>query len=198
MLICDEVQSGFCRTGKWAAYEHAGIVPDISTWAKSLGGGLPISAVLGKADVIDAARPGTLGGTYGGNPVSCAAALATIRVMEEKNLNARGEQVGKIVRDRFESLKLRSDLIGDVRGLGAMIGVELCWGRDPERPAGDAVKAITAACRDEGVIVLPASAHGNVLRILSPLVIRDQDLNKGLEVMERAILAASRQEQPSA
>lgn len=193
VLICDEVQSGFGRAGAWSAYEHAGIVPDLSTWAKSMGGGMPIAAVLGKAEVMDRARPGTLGGTYGGNPVACAAALATIASMERLDLNARARRTGDVVRARFEALRGRSALVADVRGLGAMIALELCHGGDPARPAGDAVAAITAACRAEGVLVLPASSRGNVLRILAPLVIEDDQLERGLDVIERAVLEASRE-----
>ena len=178
LLICDEIQSGFCRTGRWAAYEHAGIVPDLSTWAKSMGGGMPISAVLGRAEVMDCAKPGTLGGTYGGNPVSCAAALATIGAMEELDLNARAERIGATVRGRVERL----------RGLGAMIGLELCHGRDPTRPATEVTQAVLTSCRERGLLVLPASRHGNVLRVLSPLVIEDRDLERGLDILEEAIL----------
>jgi 4-aminobutyrate aminotransferase/(S)-3-amino-2-methylpropionate transaminase len=189
VLICDEVQSGFCRTGRWAAYEHAGIVPDLSTWAKSMGGGMPIAAVVGRAEVMDAARPGTIGGTYGGNPVACAAALATIETMEALDLNARALQVGAIVRERFERLAARSELVADVRGLGAMIGLELCHGRDPRRPATEAVAQVTRACRQRGVLVLPAGRDGNVLRVLSPLVISDEDLDRGLTAIEESVLA---------
>ncbi len=189
MLIFDEVQSGFGRTGRWAAYEHSGVVPDISTWAKSMGGGMPISAVLGKADVLDRAAPGTVGGTYGGNPVACAAALATIERMEELDLNARGTVIGAQVRTRFEALQGKSDLVADVRGLGAMMGMELCWDGDPARPAGEAVAAVTAACRRRGVLVLPAGPHGNIIRVLAPLVISDEDLDRGLTAIEEAVLA---------
>lgn len=191
MLIFDEVQSGFGRTGRWAAYEHSGVVPDISTWAKSMGGGMPISAVLGKAEVLDRAQPGTVGGTYGGNPVACAAALATLERMEELDLNARGAAIGETIRARFEVLKGRSDLVADVRGLGAMIGIELCHDGDPRRPAGEAVAAVTAACRERGVLVLPAGPHGNILRVLSPLVIEDDDLEFGLNTIVEAVLAVS-------
>jgi 4-aminobutyrate aminotransferase/(S)-3-amino-2-methylpropionate transaminase len=189
LLICDEVQSGFCRTGRWASYEHSGVIPDLSTWAKSMGGGMPIAAVLGRAEVMDAARPGTVGGTYGGNPVSCAAALATIAVMQEKDLNARGMHIGRIVRERFEELEKRSELVGNVRGLGAMMGLELCHDRDPARPAGVAVAAVTAGCRERGVLVLPAGRDGNVLRVLSPLTITDDDLDRGLTAIEESVLA---------
>ena len=189
LLICDEVQSGFCRTGRWAAYEHAGIVPDLSTWAKSMGGGMPIGAVLGRAEVMDAARPGTIGGTYGGNPVACAAALATIAVMQELDLNARATHIGHLVRERFRRLAEQSPLVADVRGLGAMIGLELCHDRDPRRPAGEALAAVATGCRKRGVLVLPAGRHGNVLRILSPLVISDEELNHGLSTIVDSLLA---------
>jgi len=187
-LIFDEVQSGFCRTGRWGSYEHAGVVPDLSTWAKSMGGGLPIAAVVGRAAVMDAARPGTIGGTYGGNPVACAAALATIETMQELDLNARALEIGRTIRSRFERLAERSDLVGDVRGLGAMIGLELCHGRDPRRPAGAEVAEVTRACRERGVLVLPAGRDGNVLRVLSPLVITDEELDRGLTAIEEAVL----------
>lgn len=122
-LIFDEVQTGFCRTGRWAAYEHFGVVPDLSTWAKSMGGGLPIGAVVGRAEVMDGALPGTIGGTYGGNPVACASALATIQLMEELDLNARALELGAQIRTRFEALAERCDAVGEVRGLGAMMAM---------------------------------------------------------------------------
>ena len=188
MLILDEVQSGFCRTGKWGAYEHAGIVPDLSTWAKSMGGGMPISAVIGKAAVMDAAAPSTVGGTYGGNPVSCAAALAAIGIMERDNLNQRADEIGVKIRATFESLRQETSLVADIRGLGAMLAMELCHDEDPARPAGEECRLITAACRDRGLIVLPSGAHGNVIRILVPLIISDQDLDRGLSILKEAVL----------
>ncbi len=189
LLICDEVQSGFCRTGRWAAYEHAGIVPDLSTYAKSMGGGLPIGAVVGRAEVMDAAQPSTLGGTFGGNPVACAAALATISVMKELDLNARATQIGDVLRTRFQRLAERTSLIGDVRGLGAMIGVEFCHDRDAQRPAGDALTTITEGCRARGLVILPAGRNGNVLRVLCPLVITDDELERGISTIEQSVLA---------
>ncbi|MBL8858310.1 MAG: aspartate aminotransferase family protein [Planctomycetes bacterium] len=189
LLIIDEVQTGFARTGKWAAYEHAGVIPDISTWAKSMGGGMPISAVIGKAKIIDAALPGTVGGTYGGNPVACAAALATIKVMREQRFNERATIVGKTIRERFDRLKQKSEWVGDVRGLGAMVGLELCHDRDPARPAKEQLESVLAACRERGVLVIPASRLGNVLRVLCPLVITDGDLNKALTVIEESVLS---------
>lgn len=192
VMICDEVQSGFARTGAWSAYEQAGIIPDLSTWAKSMGGGLPIAAVMGKAAVMDAALPGTIGGTYGGNPVSCAAAVATIASMEEQGLNERARVIGDTIRARFERIAERCDMIGDVRGLGAMIGVEFCHDRDPGRPAKEIVDFITTTCREQGVLVIAASRTGNVVRILSPLVISDEDLERALQTIEAAIDAYPR------
>ncbi|MEZ5355036.1 MAG: aspartate aminotransferase family protein [Bryobacteraceae bacterium] len=191
LLICDEVQSGFCRTGRWAAYEHSGIVPDLSTWAKSMGSGLPIGAVVGKADVMDAAAPGTIGGTYGGNPLACVASLATIAFMEAGNLNARGEEVGRRVRARFEAIQKKCDLVADVRGLGAMIGMEFCYGGDPSEPAGAVVSSVLERCRDQGVLVLPAGTHGNVIRVLSPLVIDDAQLGRALDVVAESVYAVA-------
>ena len=193
LLICDEVQSGFCRTGRWASYEHAGIVPDLSTWAKSMGGGLPIGAVVGKADVMDAALPGTVGGTYGGNPVACASALATIAVMEAENLNERATALGKRIRARFEEIQKKCKLLGDVRGLGSMMAIEFCHDRDPHRPAGPAVADILAKCREKGVLILPAGAHGNIIRVLSPLVIEDAQLDRALDVIEESILLSAKE-----
>lgn len=193
LLIFDEVQSGFCRTGRWAAYEHYGVTPDISTWAKSLGSGLPIAAVVGRADVMDAASPSTIGGTYGGNPVACAAAIATIEVMEKLNLNERATEIGSVVRKRFESLKEKTNIIADVRGLGAMIGAEFCYDQDPTRPAGDLVARILARCRENGVLVLSAGPHSNVIRILSPLVIEDADLDQALTVVEESVFEAAQE-----
>jgi 4-aminobutyrate aminotransferase/(S)-3-amino-2-methylpropionate transaminase len=192
VLICDEVQSGFFRTGRWAAYEHAGIVPDVSTWAKSLGSGLPISAVVGRADVMDAARPGTLGGTYGGNPVACAAALATIALMKSTDMRAHAERVGTRVRTRLEALRTRCDLVADVRGLGAMVAVELCRDGDPTKPAGDVVSRAVALCLERGLLVVPASAHGNVIRVLAPLVISDSLLDRGLDILEASVIEATK------
>lgn len=187
MLIFDEVQSGFCRTGKWGSYEHFNVRPDISTWAKSLGSGMPISAVIGRAEVMDAAKPSTIGGTYIGNPVSCAAALATLKMMEDMDLNTRGEEVGKIVMDRFISMKNKHYEIGDVRGLGAMIAMEFVKNGDPRQPDHDLCSAMLQACADEGLILISAGTHKNVIRVLSPLVISDEDLNRGLDIMDMAL-----------
>jgi 4-aminobutyrate aminotransferase/(S)-3-amino-2-methylpropionate transaminase len=190
MLILDEVQSGFCRTGRWAAYEHYDVIPDLSTWAKSMGGGLPIACVIGKAHVMDGAVPGTVGGTYGGNPVACAASLAAIDAMEELDLNARAVVIGDTIRARFTALRHRCPAIGDVRGLGGMIAVECVEDGDPNRPLGPLVKEVLTAALGRGVLAIAAGTHGNVIRILSPLVITDEELEQGLQVLEDELLAA--------
>jgi 4-aminobutyrate aminotransferase/(S)-3-amino-2-methylpropionate transaminase len=185
VLIFDEVQTGFCRTGAWAAHHHFGVVPDVSTWAKSMGGGLPIAAVVGRAAVMDAAAPGTIGGTYGGNPVACAAALATITVMEELDLNRRAREVGERVRAGFTRLQVRCPALADVRGLGAMVAAEFVV---DGAPAGAQVAKVLEACVARGVLVLSAGTHGNVIRVLSPLVIEDDQLDRGLDVIEEEVL----------
>ncbi len=187
LLILDEVQSGFGRTGKWAAYQHYDIVPDLSVWAKSLGSGMPIGAVLGRAAIMDACMPSTIGGTYPGNPVCCAAALATLRYMEEIDINALGRQVGAIVRERFEMFKQKFPVIGDVRGLGAMMAFELVKEKDPFKPDADLCKRLIAYCAGQGLILISAGVNGNVIRILSPLVIEPALLNKGLDIIEKGL-----------
>jgi 4-aminobutyrate aminotransferase / (S)-3-amino-2-methylpropionate transaminase / 5-aminovalerate transaminase len=187
LLILDEVQSGFGRTGKWAAYEHFDVTPDLSTWAKSMGSGMPIGCVIGKAHIMDSCKLSTIGGTYPGNPVCCAAALATIEYMEEININALGEKVGMIVRQRFNEMKDKFPAIGDVRGLGAMMAFELVKNSDPFQPDGDTCKKLIAYCAAHGLIVISAGINGNVIRILSPLVISEELLNKGLDIIESGL-----------
>jgi 4-aminobutyrate aminotransferase / (S)-3-amino-2-methylpropionate transaminase / 5-aminovalerate transaminase len=191
VLVFDEVQTGFCRTGRWAAYEHFGVLPDLSTWAKSMGGGLPIGAVVGRAEVMDGAEPGTIGGTYGGNPVACASALATIRIMEELDLNRRATEIGRTIRRRFEALAQRCGSVGEVRGLGAMMAMELVDEGDPHRPAG-AGQGGGGGLPGEGVLVITAGPAGNVIRILSPLVITDEELDRGLASSRRRCSASRR------
>ncbi len=177
LLILDEVQSGFCRTGRWAAYQHSDVVPDISTWAKAMGGGLPISAVVGKAEVMDRAQPGTLGGTYGGNPVACAAALAAIKVMEDESLCDRAQAIGSAVTETFEPLRNSCEGVVDVRGVGAMMAIELRSG----------TANVVARCVERGVLVITAGTDGLVLRLLPPLVISDEQLAKALAVVAEEI-----------
>ncbi|MCB9794592.1 MAG: aspartate aminotransferase family protein [Alphaproteobacteria bacterium] len=187
VLIFDEVQTGFCRTGAWGAYQRLGVTPDLSTWAKALGGGLPISAVVGRAAIMDGAAPGTLGGTFGGNPVSCAAALATLRRMQELELCARAEALGARMRERLSAMAARHPEIVDVRGLGSMMAIELCEGGDLGRPAGAAVKRALDQARRAGVLALSAGVHGNVIRLLPPLTLTDAQLDQALHVLEAAL-----------
>lgn len=187
MLIFDEVQSGFARTGAWAAYHHFGVYPDMTTVAKSMGGGMPISAVVGKAAVMDSAATGTVGGTYGGNPISCAAAIAAIGSMQAQDLNGRAVKIGAVLRDRFEAAAKRIPAITDVRGLGAMIAIELHEDGDVSRPAGDLVRRIMESCIARGLLMVPAGVYGNVIRILCPLVITDDQLARGMDILEEEI-----------
>ncbi len=187
MLIFDEVQSGFCRTGKWGAFQHYNVTPDISTWAKSMGSGMPIGAVMGKAEVMDAAAPGTIGGTYLGNPVCCAAALATIDLMEKENLNDRAIEISKIVASRFAIMKSKFSCIGDVRGLGAMQAIEFNKNNDPLQPDAETVSAVIKNCLQRGLLLISAGTNKNVIRILSPLVISNQTLNEGLDIIEQEL-----------
>ncbi len=187
ILIFDEIQSGFGRTGKWGSYEHFGVLPDISTWAKSLGSGMPIGAVIGRAEVMDAAAPGTIGGTYIGNPVSCAAALATLEYMHEIDINRLGNHVGDIVRASFLRMQRKHDCIGDVRGLGAMIALEFVHEGDPRRPDASTCQQLVTACSERNVLLISAGTHKNVIRVLSPLVIEDELLLKAMTIIDEEL-----------
>jgi 4-aminobutyrate aminotransferase / (S)-3-amino-2-methylpropionate transaminase / 5-aminovalerate transaminase len=188
LLILDEVQSGFGRTGAWAAYEHFGVAPDISTWAKSLGSGIPISCVMGKASVMDKATAGTLGGTYAANPIACAGALATLGLMQKININKKGKEIGDLTHRFFKQLQKECAAIGDVRGLGAMVGIELVKNQNPNQPDTELTKKLVAACMQNGVFIISAGVYGNVIRILSPLVIEPKDLMRGLEIIRTELL----------
>ncbi len=187
VLIFDEVQSGFCRTGKWGAMNHYKAIPDISTWAKSLGSGMPIGAVIGKKHIMDGAASGTIGGTYPGNPVCCAAALATLAFMESENLNARAIEISKIVERRFIKMKESFPCIGDIRGLGAMQAIEFIKNNDPSQPDGEIVTQLVNACIERGLILISAGTNGNVIRLLSPLVISNEKLNEGINIIEEEL-----------
>ncbi len=187
LFIADEVQTGFGRTGKWAAYEHYSIVPDISTWAKSMGSGMPIGAVIGRAEVMDKTTKGTLGGTYLGNPVACAASLATIEYMKKIDINAKGEKVGKTVTNFFKKLQRECSAIGEVRGLGAMVAFELVKDKNPNKPDADLCKALINACAAKGLLIISAGTSGNVIRVLSPLVITRPQLMKGLNILREEL-----------
>jgi 4-aminobutyrate aminotransferase/(S)-3-amino-2-methylpropionate transaminase len=192
ILIFDEIQSGFCRTGHWASWQYYGVEPDLSTYAKSMGSGMPIAAVVGKAEIMDAALSGSIGGTYIGNPVCCAAALATIQYMKDIHLNDKAIHIGNIVMERILNLQKEVPEIGDVRGLGAMIGIEFIKDNNPNSPDTELCYKIVRGCADEGLILLSAGTHKNVIRILSPLVITDEELNKGLDILEQQILKYTR------
>jgi 4-aminobutyrate aminotransferase/(S)-3-amino-2-methylpropionate transaminase len=152
-----------------------------------MGSGMPIGCVIGKEEIMDSCKPSTIGGTYPGNPVCCAASLATIKYMEEININALGEKVGNIVRDRFNKMKAQFAAIGDVRGLGAMMAFELVKNNDPHQPDADTCKKLITYCAANGLIVINAGVNGNVIRILSPLVINENLLNKGLDIIENGL-----------
>ncbi|MFA9390137.1 MAG: aspartate aminotransferase family protein [Prolixibacteraceae bacterium] len=192
MLIFDEVQSGFCRTGHWASWQHYGVQPDISTYAKSLGSGLPIAAVLGRAEVLDAAAPGSIGGTYIGSPVCCAAALATIKYMKEIDLNQKAVEIGAIIKGRLQNLMKDCPEIGDVRGIGAMIAIEFVKNSDPGQPDAAICNEIVKGCSENSLIIIGAGTYKNIIRILSPLVITPQQLDQGLTILENEIKKAKR------
>ncbi|MCP3770397.1 4-aminobutyrate--2-oxoglutarate transaminase [Streptomyces sp. MAR25Y5] len=186
VFVADEIQSGFCRTGQWFACEDEGIVPDLITTAKGIAGGLPLSAVTGRAEIMDAAHSGGLGGTYGGNPVACAGALGAIETMKELDLNARAKAIEALMKSRLTAMAEKFDLIGDVRGRGAMIAIELVKDRATKEPAPEATAALAKACQQEGLLILTCGTYGNVLRFLPPLVIGDDLLNEGLDILEQA------------
>ncbi|MFF2083241.1 4-aminobutyrate--2-oxoglutarate transaminase [Nocardia sp. NPDC058176] len=186
VFIADEVQTGFARTGSWFACDDEGIVPDIITMAKGIAGGLPLSAITGRAELLDAVHPGGLGGTYGGNPIACAAALAALETMREHDLPARAREIGETVTTRLRALAADVPAIGEVRGRGAMVAIELVEAGTTE-PDPDLTKAIAARALEQGVIVLTCGTYGNVIRLLPPLVIDDELLDDALTVLEHAI-----------
>ena len=188
VFVADEIQTGFARTGAWFASEHEGVVPDIVTMAKGIAGGLPLSAITGRADLLDAVHPGGLGGTYGGNPVACAAALAAIETMRTHDLPGRARAVESLVMPRLRALAAEVPAVGDVRGRGAMLAVELVRAGTLE-PDPALTKAVAAAAFEQGVIVLTCGTYGNVIRLLPPLVIGDDLLTDGLDVLDSVIRA---------
>ncbi|PKU24215.1 4-aminobutyrate--2-oxoglutarate transaminase [Telmatospirillum siberiense] len=189
LLIVDEIQTGFGRTGKLFAVEHSGVAPDLMTVAKSLGGGFPISGVIGKAELMDAPIPGGLGGTYAGSPLACAAGLAVLSVIEEEKLLARAMAIGETITGRFKKLATtnRFACIGDVRGLGAMTAVELVKDRSSREPAAELTKALVSKAAEAGLILLSCGVYGNVIRFLPPLTISDAVLNEGLDIIEKTL-----------
>ncbi len=181
VLIVDEVQTGFGRTGRMFAYEHAGIDPDLVTMAKSLGGGLPLSAVVGRADIMDAPLPGGLGGTYAGNPLACAAALAVLDVFEEEQLVARAARLGGELREALLRLQAEVPGIGDVRGLGCMLAVELVKDRHTKEPDADLADRIIVRARERGLLLLKCGPYKNVVRFLPPLTATSEEIAQGAE-----------------
>ncbi|MFE1627358.1 4-aminobutyrate--2-oxoglutarate transaminase [Brevibacillus reuszeri] len=186
LFIADEIQTGFCRTGSMFASTQFGIEPDIITMSKSIAAGLPISAVTGRAEIMDAPNAGEIGGTYGGSPLGCVAALAVIEKMERENLAARAQYIGDTIKQHFTALQKDFPVIAEVRGLGAMCAVEFV---DPQTkaPAKELVAGLTKGCYESGVIVLSAGVHSNVLRFLSPLVITDEQLEEALDIMTEVL-----------
>jgi 4-aminobutyrate aminotransferase / (S)-3-amino-2-methylpropionate transaminase / 5-aminovalerate transaminase len=187
VFIADEVQTGFGRTGAWFASEHEHVVPDLVATAKGLGGGMPIAGVTGRAELMDAVHAGGLGSTFGGNPVSCAAALAAIGVIENENLVERARKLGDRMLERLVALQRATAGVGDVRGRGAMVAMELV--RDDGAPDAERAKRICASCHEQGVIVLTAGTMGNVVRLLPPLVLDDSLLDEGLDALDVAVRA---------
>ncbi len=188
VLIADEIQTGFGRTGKMFASETIGFEPDLLTFAKSVAGGMPLAGVVGKAAIVDKAQPGALGGTYAGNPLACVAALATIDVLESENLPQRAEALGQRMRARFETWATKSPFIGDIRGLGAMLALELVTDKSNKDPATELTKRIQDKCLQKGLIILSAGTYSNIIRILVPLVITDGELDEGLSILVSGLL----------
>jgi len=187
VFIADEIQSGAGRTGRLFAMEHYGVAGDLTTVAKSIAGGFPVSAVVGRAEVMDACGPGGLGGTYAGNPVACAAACAVLDVFEKEGILQRAESLGRRMTERLKALAGRHREIAEVRALGAMIAFELCVDGDPHRPDADLTKALTARARELGLILLACGVYGNVIRILVPITAEDAVVDEGLGIIERAM-----------
>ena len=190
LFIADEIQTGFGRTGKLFASEHYGLVPDLMTTAKSLAGGLPLAAVTGRADVMEAPHVGGLGGTYGGNPLACAAALAVLDAMEAERIPAHAQRTGDRVKARFRQWAEQFPWIGDVRGLGAMVGLELVTDRESRAPDKALTGRVLAAALERGLVLLSSGTFGNTIRVLAPLTADDAIIDEGLDVMGAALEAA--------
>jgi 4-aminobutyrate aminotransferase/(S)-3-amino-2-methylpropionate transaminase len=186
-FIADEIQTGMGRTGKMFAMEHWQVEADLTTVAKSLAAGMPLAAVVGKDEIMNSIHPMGVGGTYGANPVACRAALAVMEIFDEEDLLAKGHMLGQKLRKRFDAWHKQYGVIGDVRGLGAMLGLELVKDRESKDPAADEAKALVKFCHERGLILLSCGTFGNVIRVLMPLVITDAQLDKGLAIMEEGI-----------
>src|SRR5436305_11868952 len=191
LFIADEIQSGFCRTGRMFAVDHDGVAPDLMIIAKSMGAGMPISGVVGRADIMDAPPPGTLGGTYSGNPVACAAAIAVLDLFEKEDYAARSRNVGQAVTERFLKLQDKYLLVGDVRGIGGMVARELVKDRSTKEPDSQAASDILATAHKRGLVLIKAGMYDNVLRVLVPLCVTDEQLQQGLDIFEDAFTSVA-------
>ncbi|GAA0590556.1 4-aminobutyrate--2-oxoglutarate transaminase [Virgibacillus siamensis] len=189
LFIADEIQTGFGRTGKYFAMEHFRVEPDLVAISKSMAAGLPISGIIGRKEVMDGANPGELGGTYCGSPLGCRAGIAVLDVMEKENIPARGEKIGKRVMEKFKEMYGKYDVIGDYRGLGAMCALELVKDRETKEPAKEQTAQVLQEAHKRGLIVLKAGVYDNVVRLLMPLVITDEQLEEGLELLEESVEA---------
>ncbi len=192
LFIADEIQSGMGRTGKIFAMDHWGVEADIITTAKSLAAGMPLSAVTGRAEIMDSVHVGGLGSTYGGNPLACSAALAVLEVLTEDGLLEKAEVLGSKLLARFQDMKSRYDIIGDVRGKGPMLALELVRDRETKEPAADEVKKLTQLCYEKGLVLISCGNYGNVIRTLMPLVISDEQLEQGLKIIEESFQELTR------
>ena len=187
VFIADEIQTGFGRTARMFAMEHYDVAPDLTTMSKSMAGGFPLSAITGKAELMDHPQVGGLGGTFGGNPVSCRAALAVLDQFEKKDLLTKAKGIGEKVMRRFKEFYDEYPIVGDVRGLGAMVGMELVADRKTKEPAAALTKRLIDTCRDKGLLMISAGTHSNIIRPLMPLVITDEQLEKGLSIIEEGL-----------
>lgn len=191
VMIADEVQAGAGRTGTWLACEQWPVAPDLITMAKSIGGGFPISAVIGKAEIMDKPGPGGLGGTYAGSPIACAAALAVLEVFEEEKLLDRSKAIGELLTTGFKAMAQRHKSIADVRGMGAMVAIELCKNGDPHQPDAELTKRVCNEAIERGLVLLSCGVYANVIRVLVPLTASDALLQEGLKLLEESLVAAS-------
>ena len=192
LFIADEIQTGFGRTGKMFGIEHYDVVPDLITMSKSLGAGIPISAVTGRAEIMDAPNPGEIGGTYGGSPLGCVAALAVIQALKEEKLLERAVKIGGAFKTRFDRLQKTCAKLGDVRNLGAMCALEFVKNKETKEPDKELTAQIITKAHQKGLIVMSAGLYGNIIRLLTPLVIKDEHLEEGLTILEETILECCR------
>jgi len=186
-MIADEIQTGFCRTGPLMACEQLGIEPDLVVTAKSIAGGLPLAAVTGRAEIMDSPGPGGLGGTFGGNPVACAAALEVFKAVDSLDLSKRSERIGRLFESITRPWSRQFPLIGDIRGLGAMRAIELVKDRTTKEPAAEETRRVLAGCHRRGLVIISAGTFSNVIRILVPLVVTDAQIEEGLHVLEQSL-----------